>query len=59
MASVHLTIDGEYLAYAAMKQALEDIAAMKDARPWEAELDDAVKLARAALRAEEDLAGGA
>lgn len=47
-----LTIDGEYLAYCAMKAALEDIVALRDSKPWEADLDEAVDIARAALETE-------
>jgi hypothetical protein len=52
-------MDGEVLAYAAMKQALEDIVALKDSKPWEADLDKAVDIAKAALECEARLGDGA
>ena len=52
-----LTVDGEYLAYCAMKAALEDIAAQRDKGAWEADLTTAADIARAALECEERLGG--
>jgi hypothetical protein len=57
-ATLSLTIDGEYLAYCAMKSALEDIVAMRDKSPWEADVDDAVDIAKAALECEARLGSG-
>lgn len=54
-----LTMDGEVLAYAAMKAALEEIVALKDSKPWEADLDKAVDIARDALECEARLGDGA
>lgn len=52
-----LTIDGEYLAYCAMKAALEEIQELRDARPWEADMDKMADIARDALECEERLCG--
>ena len=50
-----LTIDGEYLAYCAMKSALEEILALKDKSPWETDAEEIARIARAALECEERL----
>ena len=50
VATLSLKIDGEYLAYAAMKSALEAIVAMED--DWSADKADAVHEAEVALAIE-------
>ena len=57
VATVHmrLRVDDEYLAYAAMKQALEAIAAMGD--DWSKDKADATHEAEVALEIEERLGG--
>ena len=52
-----LTLDGELLAYCAMKAALEEIRDMREAKPWEADLGKAADIAVAALECEERLGG--
>ena len=55
VAVVRLTLDGDVLAYAAMKQALEEIVAMGD--DWSKDKADAVHEAELALEIEERLGG--
>lgn len=52
-----LKVDGEYLAYAAMKHALEIISDMGD--DWTKDKHDAVREAELALDLEDRLAHGA
>ena len=57
--TLSLKVDGEYLAYCAMRQALEEIYELKDSQAWVADLDEAVEIARAALECERRLGDGA
>ena len=47
-----LTIDGEYLAYCAMKSALEEIVELHDKQSWEANADKMAEIAQSALDCE-------
>lgn len=55
VAAIRLTMDGDVLAYAAMKNALESIVAMAD--DWSKDKADAVHEAEVALEIEERLGG--
>ena len=56
---MRLTIDGELLAYCAMKAALEDIVAARDAKPWDCDADKMADIARDVLEVEARMTDGA
>lgn len=57
--NLRLSVDGEMLAYCIMKQALEEIVALRDAKPWDFDPDKVADIARDALECEERLGNGA
>lgn len=53
--TLSLTIDGEYIAYCAMKSALEEIVELGEKPAWEVDRDKVVEIAKSALACEERL----